>query len=160
MVGDLSDMDWLEFTEDRLSTVPRVRYWGVLSENKMCRIENVRLYKIRRCTQCLGLLRVFQGTSDSIGAYSRYVQDNPVMCLSCDAARVKAFITNYKSRLRADPEFTLADLVKLIPDAVCSLEYLPQNNDLVMPGPFTEPDSFFLKRQARALGLDDAQQSA
>ena len=160
MVGDLSDMDWVEFTKDRLSMVPRLRYWGVLSENKMCRIDNVRQYKIRRCSECLGLYRVYQGTSDSIGAYSRYIQDNPVMCLSDDAARVKAFIASYKSRLRSDPDTTLADLVKLIPDAVCSLEYLPQNNDLIMPGPFTEPDTFFLKRQARALGLGDAQQSA
>ncbi len=37
--------------------------------------------------------------------------------------------------------------------AVCTLELpVPHNDDLVMPGPFSEPDSYFLNRQRAAYG--------
>ena len=54
-----------------------------------------------------------------------------------------------KERLK-DNKQTLTDFAKFTPFAVSDLEFIPQNNDLVMDGPFSEPDSFFLRRQARA----------
>ena len=54
-----------------------------------------------------------------------------------------------KERLK-DNKQTLSDFAKLTPFAVSDLEFIPQNNDLVMDGPFAEPDSKFLSRQAKA----------
>ena len=55
----------------------------------------------------------------------------------------------FKERLKANDQ-TLTDFAKSIPFAVSDLEFAPKNNDLIMDGPFSEPDSFFLRRQARA----------
>ena len=55
----------------------------------------------------------------------------------------------FKERLKANDQ-TLTDFAKSIPFAVSDLEFIPKSNDLVMPGPFAEPDSFFLNRQKRA----------
>ncbi len=54
-----------------------------------------------------------------------------------------------KERLESD-SLTLTDFAKSIPFAVTDLEFIPQNNGLVMPGLFAEPDSFFLRRQEKA----------
>ena len=49
---------------------------------------------------------------------------------------------------------TLTDFAKSTPFAVSDLQLTKQNSDLVVSGPFSEPDSFFLRRQARAYGAD------
>ncbi|MBR4685332.1 MAG: hypothetical protein IKP04_02240 [Candidatus Methanomethylophilaceae archaeon] len=54
-----------------------------------------------------------------------------------------------KERLKDNGQ-TLTDFAKSIPFAVSDLEFAPKNNDLVMDGPLSEPDIFFLRRQARA----------
>ena len=58
------------------------------------------------------------------------------------------FLRN-KERLK-DNKQTPSDFAKLTPFAVSDLEFIPRNNDLVMDGPFAEPDGFFISRQARA----------
>ena len=58
------------------------------------------------------------------------------------------FLRN-KERLK-DNKQTPSDFAKLTPFAVSDLEFIPQNNDLVMSGPFSEPDSKFLRCQAIA----------
>ena len=40
----------------------------------------------------------------------------------------------------------------MIPYAVSAIEFTEQNNDLIMDGPFEEPDSYFLGRQRIAFG--------
>jgi len=42
------------------------------------------------------------------------------------------------------------------PFAVTDLDIIKQNNDLIVPGCFSEPDSFFLKRQDRAYSSEAA----
>ena len=54
-------------------------------------------------------------------------------------------------------KLTITDFAKFTPFAVSSLEFMPQNKDLVMNGPFTEPDEYFLSRQ-RAYGKDSIEQ--
>lgn len=46
----------------------------------------------------------------------------------------------------------MSGFASVVPFVVSTLEILPQNNDLVMSGPFEEPDEFFLRRQAAAFG--------
>ena len=68
--------------------------------------------------------------------------------------RFSVMITSYlqcKECLKENGQ-TLTDFAKFTPFAVSDLEFTPQNNDLVMDGPFAEPDSFFLRRQARSYG--------
>ncbi|MBO7351406.1 MAG: hypothetical protein J6U12_00565 [Candidatus Methanomethylophilaceae archaeon] len=55
----------------------------------------------------------------------------------------------FKERLKANGQ-TLTDFAKSITFAVSDLQLIKQNSDLVVSGPFSEPDSFFLRRQARA----------
>ncbi len=161
MVGDLSKTDWVQWTINLILMKPRMRYWGLLSQKSIQKIDNIRQYKIRLCKECGTPLRVYQGMSDLDGDYVRYIQDNPVVCFARNASAVKAFILRYKSRLRDENDpLTLEDLVRMIPTAASSLEYIQQNHDLVMSGPFDEPDSYFLKRQAKAIGLGDSTVSA
>ena len=48
---------------------------------------------------------------------------------------------------------TLSDFSSLIPFAVSTLELgLPSGRDLVMDGPFQEPDEYFLRRQKASFG--------
>jgi len=57
----------------------------------------------------------------------------------------------FKDRLKENGQ-TLTDFAKSIPFAVSDLELTKQNNDLVISGPFAEPDGggFFLRRQRKA----------
>lgn len=55
----------------------------------------------------------------------------------------------YKDDLMRE-HLTLSDFASAVPFAVSTLEILPQNDDLIMSGPFEEPDEFFLRRQAAA----------
>lgn len=46
----------------------------------------------------------------------------------------------------------------MIPFALCSkeLDIERNNHDLVMDGPFDQPDEFFLRRQRKAFGKEEA----
>ncbi len=46
----------------------------------------------------------------------------------------------------------------MVPFCICSkeLEIERENHDLVMDGPFAEPDEYFLRRQRRAFGTEEA----
>ena len=94
---------------------------------------------------------MYEGVHDTIGSYVRYIQDNEVVCFAQHYSVVMTTYLQFKERLK-DNKQTLTDFAKSIPFAVSDLEFSPQNNDLVMSGPFSEPDSKFLSRQARAYG--------
>ena len=151
MVGDLSDMDWLEWTMSPLSADIHHRYWGCLSYASSVKVDTCRQYRIRLCSECRSYLRVYNGFSDTIGDYVRYIVDSPVMCFARNASAVRAFILRFKSTLREN-EMKLEDLIRMVPVAVTAFEFEEDCIDLVMSGPFTEPDSFFLERQRRACG--------
>ena len=42
-----------------------------------------------------------------------------------------------------------------VPFAVSTLEFMPQNADIVVDGPFAEPDEYFLARQKAAFGKEE-----
>ena len=67
-------------------------------------------------------------------------QDHCVVMTACP---------RFKERLKANGQ-TLTDFAKSTPFAVSDLQLTKQNNDLIVSGPFSEPDSFFLRRQARS----------
>lgn len=61
---------------------------------------------------------------------------------------------NFKHRLK-DSGLNITDFAALIPHAVSTLELgIPDNGDLIMDGPFDEPDEYYLGRQRRAFGDD------
>jgi hypothetical protein len=152
MCGDCSDIDWVEWTKDRLTRDLRVRYWGGASYKNIVRIDNYRQYKMRVCEECGAYLRTYDGFSDSKGDYVRYIQDNAIYSFARNRLRAKEFFVRYKDRFR-EGSFTKADLAAQLPIAVCTLELdVPRNNDPVMEGPFDEPDSFFENRQKKAFG--------
>lgn len=108
-----------------------------------------RQYRIRVCRECGSFLRVYNGFGDRVGDYVRYIVDNPIMCFARNAAQVRSFFLRYKASL-PEQGMTVADLTRMIPLAVSPLEYREDNGDIVVSGPFVEPDSFFLDRQRRA----------
>jgi len=59
----------------------------------------------------------------------------------------------YKDKLR-EARLTLSDFSSSVPFAVSTLEFMPQNADIVVDGPFAEPDEYFLARQRAAYGDD------
>jgi hypothetical protein len=64
--------------------------------------------------------------------------------------QLKVFYLRFKDNLKAEG-LNLSDFSSLPPFAVSTLELgLPSGRDLVMDGPFQEPDEFFLKRQREA----------
>jgi hypothetical protein len=76
-----------------------------------------------------------------------YIQDNPVLSFAEHFEQVKTVYLRFKDDLRSEG-MTLSDFSSLTPFAVSTLELgLPSVCDLVMDGPFQEPDSFFLERQ-------------
>ena len=42
----------------------------------------------------------------------------------------------------------------MVPFAVSTLEFMPQNADIVVDGLFAEPDDYFISRQKAAYGVD------
>ena len=151
MVGDLSGIDWTEWTKDRLTRDMRVRYWGGAAYRNIVRVDNYRQYRIRKCQHCGALLRTYDGFGDSEGELVRYIQDNGIYAFARNRLRVKQFLVQWKSGLPDD--MTLADLVAMMPQAVCTLELdIPRNDDPVMDGPFSQPDSYYEERQRKAFG--------
>lgn len=149
MVGDLSDVDWLDWTMRPLSSDMHQRYWGVLSSKSIRKVDVYRQYKIRTCSECGSLLRTYDGFSDIKGDYVRYIVDDPVMCFARDAELVKSIFLRYKTQLRSG-ELTVFDIVECMPLAVCPAEYREDNGDIIVDGPFAEPDEYFLQRQRKA----------
>ena len=150
MVGDLSDIDWDQWVEKKLLLKTRMREWGGIGRNKIKRIGIHRQYKIRRCSECGELLRIYDGIHDSVGNYVRYIKDNEIVCFAQHYSVVMTTYLQYKERLKENDQ-TLLDFASMIkPFAVSDLDIIKQNNDLVMSGPFAEPDEFFLRRQRKA----------
>ena len=86
--------------------------------------------------------------------YVRCIQDNEVVCFAQHYSVVMTTYLQFKERLKANDQ-SLTDFAKSIPFAVSDLEFIPQNNDLVMSGPFAEPDSYFISRQAKPYSSED-----
>ncbi len=149
LAGDLEGFDWEEWTQKKLFKRTRLREWGGIGRNKIKKLGTHRLYKIRRCSECGDLLRVYDGIHDSIGNYVRYIQDVEVVCFAQHHSVVMTAYLQFKDRLKANGQ-TLTDFAKSILFAVSDIELTKQNSDLIMPGPFSEPDGYFLRRQAIA----------
>lgn len=152
MVGDLSDVDWTQWTMDRLFSEIRIRHWGGVSRGKIRTVGFHRLYRVRICKECGCMLRTYDGTNDQSGSIVRYIQDCPVMTLASNHQLVSDVYRRCKSELRFDG-MTILDFSRMTPVTVSTFELgLPDNGDLIMDGPFDEPDEKFLRRQDVAYG--------
>lgn len=152
MVGDLSDVDWTQWTMDRLSSEIRIRHWGGVSRGRIRTVGFHRLYRVRVCKECGCLLRTYDGTNDQSGNIVRYIQDCPVMTFASNHQLVSDVYRRCKSELRSEG-LTILDFSRMTPVTVSTFELgLPDNGDLIMDGPFDEPDDKFLRRQDVAYG--------
>ena len=69
-----------------------------------------------------------------------------------DLELVKSVVQSFKSKLR-EQHLTIVDFSRMCPLTLCTLDLgLPMDEDLVMAGPFEEPDEYFLRRQREAFG--------
>ena len=151
MAGDLSDIDWVEWTMEELRSDIRTRYWGGVSRNSMRTLDVLREYRIRVCRECGAVLRTYDGFMDPEGSAVRYVADHRVMMFARDADMVRSEYLRYKGRLR-DAGLTVIDFARMIPLAVSPYELdlpAPEHPDLVCDGPFDDVDEV-LRRQRRA----------
>lgn len=149
--GDISGMDWERFVMDKLTKDTRTRYWGGVARNKIRIVTIHRQYRIRICKECGHLLRVYEGSEDLDGRYVRYIQDNQILCFAHDFTTVRNFFLKYKEQMREE-NLTESDVASMMPCAVSTLELFQDNGDLVMDGPFDEPDEKFIRRQKTAYG--------
>ncbi len=130
----------------------RIRYWGGVARNRISLVGIHRQYKIRVCQECGEMLHTYEGADDPVGNYVRYIQDNPVLFFAEHFEQVKTVYLRFKDDLRGEG-MTLSDFSILTPFTVSTLELgLPSGRDLVMSGPFEEPDEYFLMRQREAFG--------
>ena len=156
MVGDLSDIDWFEWVKEELYKETRIRYWGGVARNNIQVVEIVRQYKIRVCKECGTLLRTYDGFDDTQGQYVRYICDIKVRAFARDMDIVRTIFLQYKERLRS-ARMDMTELAAMIPYAVSAIEFTEPNDDLIMDGPFEEPDSYFLRRQRMAFGEESVE---
>lgn len=152
MLGDLSGVDWEQWTMKALAVEFKIRYWGGASKRNIRTLGIYRQYKIRVCKECHKLLRTYDGHHDCVGTYIRYIRDDPVVVFAEDFELVRNVFQSFKSRLR-DEHLTIVDFSRMCPLTLCTLDLgLPIDEDLVMAGPFEEPDEYFLRRQREAFG--------
>jgi len=127
---------------DRLSGEIRIRYWGGVARNRIRKFAVDREYKIRVCKECGEILRVYEGSDDTVGSYVRYIQDNKILCFAHRLSLMNATYLQYKNRLKQEG-ITLSDFAFMVPFAVSTRQFARKNKDLVMSGPFEEPDEYF-----------------
>ncbi|MBQ7978861.1 MAG: hypothetical protein IJ248_03815 [Candidatus Methanomethylophilaceae archaeon] len=140
---------------DRLVRKIRIRQWGGIASNRMRLIGYHRQYKMRVCSECGRILRTYEGFNDPIGNYVRYIQDNPVVCFAHDYDVAITAYLKYKDKLK-EAGLNLSDFASIVPFAVSTLEFMPQNADIVVDGPFAKPDEYFIVRQRAAYGDDSS----
>lgn len=79
-------------------------------------------------------------------------QDDPAVVFAKDFELVRNIFQSFKSRLR-DENLTIVDFSRMCPQTLCTLDLgLPTDDDLVIAGPFEEPDEYFPRRQREAFG--------
>ena len=154
MLGDLSGVDWEQWTMRSLAVEFKIKYWGGASKRNIRTLGIYRQYKIRVCRECRRILRTFDGYHDCTGSYIRYIRNDPIVVFAEDFELVRSIFQSFKSRLR-DEHLTIVDFSRMCPLTLCTLDLgLPMDDDLVMANPFEEPDEYFLRRQREAFGIE------
>ena len=152
--GDLSEVDWEQWTMKALAVEFKIRYWGGASKRNIRTLGIYRQYKIRVCRECRRILRTYDGYHDCTGSYIRYIRDDPVVVFAEDFELVRNIFQSFKSRLR-DENLTIVDFSRMCPLTLCTLDLgLPTDDNLVMANSFEEPDEYFLRRQREAFGIE------
>ncbi len=155
MVGEVTGIDWEDWPMQRLTGKFRLRYWGATSCGNIRTLDIVRQYRIRVCKECGTPLRTYDGSDDTEGSYVRYIQDDPVVVFRENYDRAKEVLDEFMPRFREEG-LTATDFAKASNFAVSTLELpTPKNDDLVMSGPFAEPDEYFTSKQEIAYGEPD-----
>ena len=134
------------------TTEVRIRSWGGVSRGNIRTIGFHRLYRVRVCRECGNMLRTYDGTEDTKGNIVRYIQNCPVMTFKHSHQHVSDVYIRCKSDLK-ESGLTILDFARMTPVTVSTFELgLPDNSDLIMDGPFDEPDHKFIRRQDVAYG--------
>ena len=77
MLGDLSGVDWEQWTMKALAVEFKIRYWGGASKRNIRTLGVYRQYKIRVCKECHNLLRTYDGHHDCVGYVHPLHQGRP-----------------------------------------------------------------------------------
>jgi hypothetical protein len=97
MVGDLSDMDWLDFAMRPLSYPLRMTYFGMASQRSIRTVDVEREYRTRVCRECGRPLNVYGGLCDHEGEPARFLFENTIRAFCPDIGKVRQAIRSIES---------------------------------------------------------------
>ena len=102
MVGDISGIDWIEFTKKPLFSATRITYFGKASKRNLVTVANEREYRTRLCRECGQPLNIYTGLCDVHGKATTFLYDNRIKAFREDSDDVKAAIDEIREELRSD----------------------------------------------------------
>ncbi|MBR3477044.1 MAG: hypothetical protein IKH39_07850 [Candidatus Methanomethylophilaceae archaeon] len=97
MVGDVSGMDWLEFSARPLSYLTRMTYFGLAFHRNIRTVAVEREYRTRVCRECGRPLNVYGDMCDHEGEPARFLFDNRITAFRKDYDLVKEGIRQLSS---------------------------------------------------------------
>ena len=100
MCGDISNMDWVVWTMEKLSKGFNITYFGEVNQNNFRKITVEKEIRTRQCKECGASLNIYTGLCDIHGEQAKYTFENEVKSFKRDAAIVKQAWETLKPDLR------------------------------------------------------------
>lgn len=102
MCGDISAMEWVEWTKDKLHTSFNISYFGEANQNNFRRVAVEKDRRTRVCKECGAPLNVYTGLCDIHGDPAQYTFENTVRTFKRHHPQVKQALQRLDPELRAN----------------------------------------------------------
>ena len=89
MCGDISYIDWTDWTKEKLYRTFNITYFGEVNQNNFRKITIEKEIRTRQCKECGAPLNIYTGLCDIHGEQAKYTFENEVKSFKRDAAIVK-----------------------------------------------------------------------
>ena len=103
MVGDISDIDWVEWVKSKLFKRYRITYFGMVSHRDLRSVGSESWVEVRRCPHCGTGMRTYEGVCDSCGVQSTYSHHNDFRAFKEHLTIVNDSLEAIRGELRIDP---------------------------------------------------------
>ena len=102
MCGDISSMDWIGWTKDKLHRSFNISYFGEANQNNFRRVAIEKDRRTRVCRQCGAPLNIYSGLCDIHGDPAQYTFENTIRTFKRHHTQVKQAIEQLQPQLRAN----------------------------------------------------------